>query len=153
MDWMQNKDKILRILEQRTSINSETECWEYAGVHESGYGRVVIDQIPYYVHRISAVLFLGYKMEYHEIGIHVLHSPICKAKNCWNFNHLYIGTQTENMIDKSVSITHCPQGHEYNEENTRISNRADGGVQRQCKECVKARTREWRARKKLKEVG
>jgi hypothetical protein len=157
MDWMQNKQRILRILEQRTSVNSETGCWEYEGVDKTtGYGQVVIDHVKYHVHRISAVLFLGYKMEQSEIELYVLHLPICKSRNCWNFNHLYIGTQTDNMIDKSVSITHCPHGHEYNEENTYFYTKKDGSFQRMCRTCRKIRTDASNQKRKLKlikEVG
>jgi len=146
-DWNR---KILSILEEKTSINSETGCWEWQGIiHESGYGRVMIDQVQYYVHVLSGMVFHGYRSEYEYLK--VLHK--CQTKNCWHRDHLYVGTQADNMQDKSRNITHCPQGHEYNEENTRYSKRADGGMQRQCKECVKARTREWRAKKKLREVG
>lgn len=145
-DWCQ---KMLKILEERTSINSETGCWEWQGSikTDDGYGRVYIDKKPVYIHRLAAMIFHGYRPEYTSLS--VLHK--CNIRHCWNRDHLYVGTQTDNMQDKARNITHCPQGHEYNEENTRYSKRADGGMQRQCKECVRIRTREWREKKKFKE--
>lgn len=43
------------------------------------------------------------------------------------------------LYDKA-EITHCPQGHEYTEENTLV----DGGG-RKCKTCVYQRNQAWRA--------
>jgi len=43
------------------------------------------------------------------------------------------------IYDKS-EITHCPQGHEYTEENTFL----DAG-KRKCRTCVRAKNNAWRA--------
>lgn len=37
--------------------------------------------------------------------------------------------------------THCPEGHEYTEENTRIRKARDGTTRRVCKECIRIRAR------------
>lgn len=46
--------------------------------------------------------------------------------------------------------THCPQGHPYDEHNTLVFTRPDGGKGRQCKACNSARNK--RRREKLKEA-
>ena len=143
-------DRILTILEEKTSINSQTGCWEWMGtITKEGYGRVTIDQKQHYVHRLSAMVFHGYRPEFKSLI--VLHK--CGTKNCWHRDHVYVGTQTDNMQDKSRDITHCPQGHEYTPENTYIYAQKKGGSGRGCKICRVERTREWRERKKLKIVG
>ncbi len=37
--------------------------------------------------------------------------------------------------------THCPQGHEYTPENTKLSVRANGGTKRYCRECNRIRAK------------
>jgi len=146
-DWNR---KILNILEEKTSINSETGCWEWQGViHESGYGRVMIDQVQYYVHVLSGMVFHGYRSEYEYLR--VLHK--CATKNCWHRDHLYVGTQEANMQDKSRNITHCPQGHEYTPENTYIHYKPTGGQMRGCRECRKARTAAYNEKRRLLKFG
>lgn len=51
----------------------------------------------------------------------ICHIVECTVKLCINDEHLYIGTNSDNMKDKSKMITHCPRGHEYNKVNTRIA--------------------------------
>jgi hypothetical protein len=52
---------------------------------------------------------------------------ICKVKFCVNVNHLRLATPQENSLRdlsphllRNLAKTHCPKGHEYNAENTRI---------------------------------
>ena len=132
--------KILEILEQRTSINSETNCWEYAGTNTDGYGQVTIDHEFHYVHRLSAIVFLGYSPNYSFL--HVLHR--CKSKNCWNPAHLYIGDNDQNIRDKmearnsrnqNTDVTHCKHGHEFTPENTYWGSSSNGNPRRYCREC------------------
>jgi len=161
MDLVQNKEKVLRLLDARTSVNLETGCWEYDGTNADGYGQITIDQKFYYVHRISAVLFLGYDLTHPTL--HVLHR--CHNRKCWNFTHLYLGTNEDNIADKVATktgrgsysdVTHCIHGHEFTEENTYWSKRATGEMRRQCRECRKIndkRTKQNKILKLAKEVS
>lgn len=72
----------------------------------------------------------------------VLHGPGGKLDN--SVGNLRWGTQSDNMLDKrrdgtdhKLNKTHCPQGHEYTVENTRM----DAGA-RKCRECIRVRSRE-----------
>lgn len=147
-EWL---SKVLEILEQKTSINSETGCWEWTGLKKSddGYGRVTIDGELYYIHRLSAMIFHGYRPEYKNLN--VLHR--CNVRHCWNRDHVYVGTHEDNMQDKSKSITHCPNGHEYNEENTYNYQKPDGRWQRMCRECRKTRTAASNEKRRLLKFG
>lgn len=78
----------------------------------------------------------------------VLHGPGGKLDN--SVGNLRWGTQSDNMLDKrrdgtdhGLNKTHCPQGHEYTVENTRM----DAGA-RKCRECIRVRSREryWKLR-------
>jgi len=147
MDLLQNRERILRILEERTSINSVTGCWEYQGINKGGYGQVIIDHVHYYVHRISAVLFLGFNLDLEYL--HVLHR--CNNRRCWNYNHLHIGTIDENANDRvesgrsrnqNTDKIYCKSGHEFTEENTQVHTDSAGRVHRVCRECRKIYNRE-----------
>jgi len=123
----------------------------YTGALSDGYG-VVSHSSTYKVHRISAHVYLGFNLN--DETIQVNHKLICPNKNCWNPEHLYVGTQNENNADKQQTKnatvgpwgnaiyesikTHCPHGHEYTPENTKIQ--ANKGS-RQCRECDKIRKR------------
>jgi hypothetical protein len=142
-EWGQ---KILKILEERTSVNSDTGCWEWQGTINKEHGRIMIDGEMYYVHRLSAMLFLGYRPEY--TYLQVLHKPECKVARCWNPDHLYVGTPADNVKDtvnagtargRFSDITHCINGHEYTEENTYHYQQRDGKTIRQCRICKKNR--------------
>lgn len=49
---------------------------------------------------------------------------------------------------KHGTETHCPSGHPYDEDNTFKRVRPNGSVQRECRTCVLARNRAYKARKK-----
>lgn len=139
--------KIRTLLEKRTSINSETGCWEYLGLNTDGYGQITIDGVFYYVHRLSAQLFLGYES---TPDLFVCHKVECVSKACWNPEHLYIGTALTNNIDKIATevgrnqysgVINCIHGHEFTLENTYWVKSNNGKMRRQCKECKKDRHR------------
>jgi len=94
------------------------------------------------VHRISASLFFDFDI---SSSLDICHH--CDVKNCWEPTHLFPGTQADNSRDaaaKGISSrashnghkTHCPQGHEYTPENTRINQGS-----RVCIECDRQRKR------------
>ncbi len=111
----------------------------WTGFLQDGYGQISLYSKKYLAHRISAFLYLG--LDLTDKAQKALHKPECKFRNCWNPEHLYVGTAHQNIQD-SINTgtfhhlnnqlkTHCLRGHEYNEENTRINSKG----YRACKEC------------------
>jgi formylmethanofuran dehydrogenase subunit E len=117
-------------------------CLEWKGLlDEDGYGRVKVNNTDTRVHRAFFSLWYGVKLEPSDVLLHECDNP-----RCFNPFHLRKGTQAENIRDmdekgRRVSsgslVTHCPQGHEYTVENTKVYK--DG--KRRCVTCAKQRNR------------
>lgn len=130
-------------VEQRffDKVNKTEGCWLWvAPPGESGYGYLAINRRPVLAHRFSYELHNGPIPE----GLQVNHT--CDVRTCVNPEHLYSGTQQENMRDRDTrgrnpmsNKTHCKRGHPYDEENTynRLSSRS-------CRACNALRGREKR---------
>ena len=74
-------------------------CWYWLGAVTRGYGMIYLDRKDGktsidYSHRVSYELFVG-GVPY---GMHVLHH--CDNPLCANPNHLFIGTNRDNVDDK-----------------------------------------------------
>jgi hypothetical protein len=128
-------------------------CWGWAAAKTAaGYG-VLMDKCRaegrkniVYMHRLSWTINFGEIPE----GMCVCHR--CDNPQCTNPDHLFLGTHAENMkdmLDKGRHVsgqagkTHCKQGHEFTEKNTRISSSG----RRVCRSCAAL----W-ARNKRKEI-
>lgn len=104
---------------------SENGCVEWIGsVAGKGYGCFCYKGEKIRAHRISYIWANSLK----EIpkGLFVCHT--CDNPSCVNPEHLWLGTNSDNMKDcvakgrhNQTRKTHCPNGHEYTLEN--ISNR------------------------------
>lgn len=82
------------ILLQHIKINPKTGCWEWQGACSSGgYGSIARHRKTMKTHRLSYELYKGPIPE----GLYVLHT--CDNPKCCNPEHLYAGTQLENMTD------------------------------------------------------
>lgn len=115
-------------------------CWEWqAGKFESskgGYGQFYYEGKPIQAHRFSYMMFVNDIPE----GLVVLHT--CDNPPCVNPSHLTLGTHEDNAKDRESKLrgrnsrkTHCPNNHEYNEENTYIT--PEGW--RKCRICIRER--------------
>jgi hypothetical protein len=87
-------------------LDKSGSCWLWTGgVSGSGYGETTCGpkpQIP--THRLSWILYRGDIPE----GLQVLHK--CDVKICVNPDHLFLGTQTDNMQDCVKKGRHRPAG-------------------------------------------
>jgi hypothetical protein len=75
-------------------VDFSGDCWLWtASKIRNGYGRYKLNGETVYAHLFSWEYFNG------EIdkGLSVLHK--CDVRNCVNPNHLFLGTQKDNMVD------------------------------------------------------
>ena len=122
---------------------SKNGCWEWTAGKRREYGRFnVFWDLSVGSHRYSYFIFNNID-PYKNL---VCHS--CDNGKCVNPSHLFLSDAKGNNRDcanKGRNIqqkkTHCPHGHEYNEENTRIYFCKKGRRRRKCMPCEKERYR------------
>lgn len=117
---------------------ADTGCWPWTGcISPRGYGvfgskrahravyELVVEQIP--------------------AGLQLDH--LCRNPLCVNPSHMEPVTPRENVLRgntiaaRNAAVTHCPQGHPYNEANTKLRN-----GWRVCKACKNEGDRQYRQR-------
>lgn len=78
-------------------VDPDTDCWEWQlNLHQGGYGRCYFNGINYRAHRLSYLLHKGELPD----SLNVCHK--CDNPKCVNPEHLYLGSQSENMNDKKI---------------------------------------------------
>lgn len=131
------KTTILERLISRVKLQPNG-CWKYTGFIHKGYGRFSVGHGfgTMQAHIISYLLLVGPVPEGLELD-HICHAPSecaggtdCQHRSCINPRHLSPVTHEVNLSrGRRVSTnakkrrstkTHCPQGHEYSIENTRL---------------------------------
>jgi hypothetical protein len=99
-DKFYDKARLVRRLTVRTRIIDGH--WLWIGKITSGGrgvmtvgGRLKGKDIE--VHRLSAFIYLGLDLK--DSNSHSLHKPSCTYRNCWNPEHLHVGSHADNMKD------------------------------------------------------
>jgi len=122
------------------------ECWLWHGAKSAaGYGQYGLNYVVHYAHRAAYELMRGSIPE----GLHIDH--LCRNRACCNPWHMEAVQQGINTLRGFGSAgvnsrkTQCENGHDYTQENTRIT------VQgwRVGRECNKAWRRDNYAKKSL----
>lgn len=121
-------------------VEKTDTCWTWiASLDGRGYGQFDHQRS----HRVSYELLVGPIPE----GLVLDH--LCRNKRCVNPDHLEPVTHLENLrrgtpgSAHNTRKTHCPKGHEYTPENTRVK---DG--KRNCKACAADHQRRYRKRRR-----
>lgn len=119
-------------------INKTDSCWLWMGKPDKdGYGKFTLNKKRQRAHRISYKLNIG---PIPEDKPQILHH--CDNPPCVRPEHLYAGTNKENMRDKVTRNrasnqnkfkTTCPRGHEYDT----FRKKKNGKTERRCKTCDK----------------
>jgi hypothetical protein len=102
-------------------------CIEWgASRFPQGYGQIKVNYQNRKAHRVAWELAHGPIPD----GLVVCHR--CDNPPCCNVDHLFLGTHSDNTRDMhakgrankaNARKTHCPRGHEYSPENTRVNGR------------------------------
>ena len=127
----------LRRFDERWNLDPETGCHIWKGGTVRGYASLTLGKKTWRGGRLAYTHHVGEIPE----GLTIDH--LCREPLCVNPDHLEVVTMRENLLRgdtvtaRNAAKTHCPQGHEYNERNTRIeTNRS-----RKCRTCDAARHR------------
>ena len=123
-----------------------TPCWTWtAYANKGGYG--VFAALAHYGRSVLAHRFI-FEHLYGSVpdGLDLDH--LCRTRNCVNPDHLEVVTRQENLLRGTYArITHCPQGHPYDVENTSYT---EG--HRRCKTCNREKAKRNREAKRLLQV-
>ncbi len=126
-------------------IRHESGCWGFRSNHNSrGYPKFKINGTSTIASRVAWSLFRG------EIpaGLYVCHT--CDNPSCVNPDHLFVGTQQDNMDDCAskgrrrdpAQREACVRGHLMIGENVRIAiDRRRNSPRRYCRACERLRSR------------
>lgn len=127
--------RIKKKLESRKKLDPDTGCWLYDGnIESNGYGRIYFLSRAISIHRLSAYLYLGLSLnDLWYSDIYILHKDICPNRHCFNPEHLYIGTQKDNMDDRAAKLKDLPCGHI--KSNLYIYTSKDGKTYKWCRTC------------------
>jgi len=136
---------------------SDSECWEWQGWRGTwGHGYISVGSAKDGTNRLVLVHRLAYETLVGPIpeGLEIDH--LCRNPCCLNPSHLQPVTHRENLDrspfawwHKRRALTHCPQGHPYDAQNTIW--RYDHRYCRACKAVDQKRRRRVRAEERRKE--
>ena len=88
-------EKAIKHFWDRVDIRGKDECWEWRGGRQAfGHGRLRVCGRRWLAHRFSYTISFGPIPH----GLFVLHK--CDNPPCVNPNHLYVGTQNDNVQDR-----------------------------------------------------
>lgn len=115
-----------RVVESPVRSFAGSPCWEWQGSRlPTGYGRISVNGVHTYTHRVAWEELRGPIPEGHFID------HLCENKPCCNPDHLEPVEPVVNTRRASSKISHCPSGHPYDETNTRT----EPNGSRHCRAC------------------
>ncbi len=92
LSW-ENPDNIISCLMKYRKLNGE--CWEWMRTKSNGYGAITISGKQESVSRVSAAIYHNLDLKSDKQALHK-----CDNKACFNPEHIYIGDDYDNHIDR-----------------------------------------------------
>lgn len=137
---MISKEQILEKLQAKTIKDELTGCWLWQGADDGGdgHGKIWIGHLETSVSRASAHVHLDLEL---DSKMYALHKNSCPNKNCWNPEHLYVGTASDNVQDSIQKGTYIAPGKF--KETCKYGHPLDGlrgNGKRYCKTCNRFRS-------------
>jgi len=124
-----------------SKVDKSGKCWEWvAGIQSGGYGIFWHNGETVVAHRFAYEITVGKIPE----GLTLDH--LCRVRHCVNPKHLEPVTSKENVLRgigvsaQNARKTHCKRGHPLSGKNLLV----EQGGGRQCRECKRERSREWK---------
>jgi len=117
---------------------TDSGCWLYTMSRRGKYGQISYRHKQYSVHRLSAHIYLGLDL---NSELQVNHKTNCPHKHCFNPDHLYIGTQKDNMNDRVSQLMELPCGHL--KVNLYSYRSKDGKIYKWCRACRRKQRHEY----------
>lgn len=134
-------------LATKAQVDPDTGCHNWTGSTVGGYGRIRTGDSS---GRTVATHRVAYEHARGKIPAGLVLDHLCRNTRCCNPDHLEAVTIRENGLRgvgiqaRNAAKTHCPQGHPYDAENTRIT---VSGFRR-CRICDRAEaSRRYRAKR------
>lgn len=120
-------------------VGPATGCWLWTGATTGprrNYSAFYLNGRQTSGHRASYEIFVGPIPK----GLAIDH--LCRNTLCVKPEHLEPVTTAENNARQGAAVTHCPQGHLYDDENTYRHPRTGNRDCRRCRTAAVARVRE-----------
>ena len=141
-----DRDSLLILFSMK--VTKENGHWLWQGTKVRGYGRLWIEKgKTIQAHRLSLHLFSNLDL---DTELQVNHK--CNRKDCVNPEHLYVGTQADNVRDyyndnpqrvNQIGSLCSKELHMINSEDDLVGYSKQNG--KRCKECGRTQAREnWR---------
>lgn len=91
---LENYKELMKEKIKERTVKNENGCWIWtASKSKQGYGHISYNQKVHLAHRVSWILYR------HEIGSDIKVCHFCDQPSCVNPEHLFLGTQKDNMSD------------------------------------------------------
>lgn len=122
-----------------SKVHMTDGCWVWtAATNGYGYGQIRIAGRTRRAHRVGYEAMVGPIPVDHDLD------HLCRNRLCVRPDHLEPVTRRVNLLRgdtttaRNARVTHCPRGHAYDAENTRVHQ-----GKRTCRECERKRAREY----------